>query len=32
VDGVLAYPSGLPAELCGREAIRSYFAGLSRGA
>ena len=34
VDGVLAYPfalPGQPAELRGREAIRSYFAGLSRG-
>jgi hypothetical protein len=33
-DGVLTYPFGLPgqpAELRGREAIRSYFAGLSRG-
>lgn len=32
-DGVLTYPFGLPgqpAELRGREAIRSYFAGLSR--
>ena len=33
-DGVLTYPFGLPgqpAELRGREAIRSHFAGLSRG-
>ncbi|HEY2262246.1 MAG TPA: nuclear transport factor 2 family protein [Streptosporangiaceae bacterium] len=33
-DGVLTYPFGLPgqpSELRGREAIRSYFAGLSRG-
>jgi uncharacterized protein len=32
-DGVLAYPFGLPgqpAELLGREAIRSYFATMSR--
>src|SRR5439155_16097303 len=33
-DGVLAYPFGLPgqpAELNGREAIRSWFKNLSRG-
>jgi ketosteroid isomerase-like protein len=33
-DGVLAYPFGLPgqpAELRGREAIRSWFKDLSRG-
>ena len=32
-DGVLAYPFGLPgqpAELRGREAIRSYFTNMSR--
>jgi ketosteroid isomerase-like protein len=32
-DGVLAYPfpiPGQPSELQGREAIRSFFAGLSR--
>ena len=33
-EGVLAYPFGLPgqpAELRGREAIRSYFTNMSRG-
>jgi ketosteroid isomerase-like protein len=33
-DGVLTYPFGLPgqpAELRGREAIRSYFSNMSRG-